>query len=425
MSNEKMKVPTLSVGLDKRRILEGGFYNASLIISFDYKRKYFHLTDGGGDKFKLKEKDLRKREVKDKLEDAIERARRIIKEMPKFSFKKFEVQYYSDRFDETLNLVNAIRNYANSIPDARLKTKLGYETVANIVEAYSEGNTIEMHEVSTQWLTDFETYLTTPYMKPTKTKNILKPGRSYTTVGFYMRNIRAVVLHYIKTEKPKGYENPFVGGYEIPSGQNTKKALSFEDISRIYHFDLPSGSKIEMHRDLWLLSYMASGANMKDIARLKYRNIDIDKIVFLRSKTVNTKRGNQREVVIPLTAEIARIIDRWKVPGSNDDYILPILNHGLTPMQELNKIQGVIKRINRDMKEIATKLGIQKDVNTYAARHSFATIAMQKGASVAMISKSLGHSNIAITESYLGSFEDKAVRDLAEKLSNFDVFSEK
>lgn len=77
------------------------------------------------------------------------------------------------------------------------------------------------------------------------------------------------------------------------------------------------------------------------------------------------------------------------------------------------------------MKEISGLLGINKDVNTYAARHSFATIAMQKGASTTMISKALGHSSVAVTENYLGSFQDNQTREMAEKVSNFDVFGEK
>ncbi|MBW6481327.1 MAG: tyrosine-type recombinase/integrase, partial [Bacteroidales bacterium] len=52
--------------------------------------------------------------------------------------------------------------------------------------------------------------------------------------------------------------------------------------------------------------------------------------------------------------------------------------------------------------------------------HSFATILMQSGASIAMISKALGHSNVNTTESYLDDFDDETKRAFAAKLTAFD-----
>lgn len=423
MSNEKKRVPTLTAGLDKRRKLADDFYNAALIVAFDYKRKYYHLTDGGGVKFKLKPKDLRSRETKEKFQEAIERAKRIIRSMPVFSFEKFETRYFSDQFDDKADLVKALRKYASSLPDSRLKTRIGYETVANIVEEYTDSKKIEMHEITPDWLKKFEAYLLAPYMKKTNSGSNLKKGRSLTTVGIYLRNIRAVIFEWFRNERPEGYNLPFGrtkdGLYQIPSGQNIKKALDFEDIEKLYYFELPFGSNSDFYRDLWMLSYLANGMNLKDICRLKYSNIDSERLIFSRSKTLGTRKGNQQEIIVPLTAEIARIIDKWKIPGSSGDFIFPILNHDLTAKQELNKIQGLIKRINKTMNEIAVKLGIDKKVNTYEARHSFATIAMREGYTVSIISKALGHRSVSTTEKYLGSFGIDSMREMAERLSSF------
>lgn len=423
MSNEKKRVPTVTAGLDKRRKLADDFFNAALIVAFDYKRKYYHLTDGGGVKIKLKPKDLRSRETKERLEEAISKAKKVIRSMPVFTFEKFETKYYSDQFDDTADLVKALRKYAGSLPDSRLKTRIGYETVANVVEEYSGGKKIEIHEITPEWLEKFETYLIAPYMKKTKTGTILKNGRSSTTVGIYFRNIRAVVIEWVRTEKPEGYDLPFGrakdGLYQIPSGQNIKKALDFKDVAQIYHFVLPYGSKVDFYRDLWILSYLANGMNLKDICRLRFSNIDSEKMTFYRSKTVGTKKGNLKPIVVPLTAEIGRIIDKWKAPGAGSDYLLPILKPELTPRQELNKIQWTIKRINDAMRVIASDLGISKEVNTYVARHTFATVAMRNGFEVAMISKALGHTSVQITEKYLGSFESEQMIKLAEKISDF------
>jgi site-specific recombinase XerD len=71
------------------------------------------------------------------------------------------------------------------------------------------------------------------------------------------------------------------------------------------------------------------------------------------------------------------------------------------------------------MKIIANDLGITRDVTTYAARHSFATILQRSGVSVEFISEALGHSNVKTTQNYLGGFEDDRKKEVAKLLTDF------
>jgi site-specific recombinase XerD len=79
-------------------------------------------------------------------------------------------------------------------------------------------------------------------------------------------------------------------------------------------------------------------------------------------------------------------------------------------------IHQVIKMTNKYMKRIGEKLGIEGDLNTYAARHSFATILLQSDAPVAFISQALGHTNLKTTQSYLGSFDDEKTKGYLDAL---------
>ena len=79
-------------------------------------------------------------------------------------------------------------------------------------------------------------------------------------------------------------------------------------------------------------------------------------------------------------------------------------------------IHQVIKTTNKWVSHIAENLGIEDEVNTYHVRHSFATILLRSDASIPFISQSLGHSNIATTEVYLGSFEDEQVQGYLKAL---------
>ena len=69
------------------------------------------------------------------------------------------------------------------------------------------------------------------------------------------------------------------------------------------------------------------------------------------------------------------------------------------------EVHQIIKVTNYHMNQIGEKLGIKEKLNTYVARHSFATRMLRSNAPLAMIKEKLGHKKIATTESYLGSFE--------------------
>jgi len=73
--------------------------------------------------------------------------------------------------------------------------------------------------------------------------------------------------------------------------------------------------------------------------------------------------------------------------------------------QQKQTIHQVIKMTNKYMKRIGEKLGIEGDLNTYAARHSFATTLQRTGAPISFIQGRLGHKKSTTTENYLAGFE--------------------
>ena len=61
-------------------------------------------------------------------------------------------------------------------------------------------------------------------------------------------------------------------------------------------------------------------------------------------------------------------------------------------------------------------MGIDKKLTSYVARHSFATNLKQLGVSTDIISESMGHQNINITNTYLKEFDSDVINDANEKL---------
>ena len=75
--------------------------------------------------------------------------------------------------------------------------------------------------------------------------------------------------------------------------------------------------------------------------------------------------------------------------------------------------------INKYLKKIAEQAEIEKPLSMHISRHSFAHIAQEAGAESSAIKNILGHSNLATTERYMGSFDtsktDETLRNVFNK----------
>jgi site-specific recombinase XerD len=119
-----------------------------------------------------------------------------------------------------------------------------------------------------------------------------------------------------------------------------------------------------------------------------------------------------------LKPESLEILNKWGQPSINKNaYIFPHLNNKMSEVQKRKTYQGLTKNINKYVKQIAREVEINKDVTTYYARHSFATVLKRSGAKIEMISELLGHSSVHVTESYLDSFEKEHIQKETDVLT--------
>jgi integrase/recombinase XerD len=209
---------------------------------------------------------------------------------------------------------------------------------------------------------------------------MLEGGHSITTVGMYLRALRAVYNQQNIDRSLYPFEK-----YEIPTGKNIKKALTLNEISLIYNYKA-TGTEA-MARDYWMFLYLCNGMNVKDFCSLKWENISGDILTYQREKTKRTRRDSKK-IVVSLKPETWKIINKYgKRSIVPDSYIFPHYENGMTPERKQEVSQQLIKTINKYMKRIARNVGINKEVTTYYARHSFATILKQSGADISMIPK--------------------------------------
>jgi len=285
----------------------------------------------------------------------------------------------------------------------KIGSAVHYQTAYNSFKRF-RGN-VRFAEVTVDYLAEYQYWL-------------LQQNKSKTTVGMYARNMRTMYNEAIEADLAKRKNYPFGRRkYVIPASRNIKKALTGEDLKKIYGYktDCPKKSKA---RDMWLFMYFGNGMNPKDVALLQYKNIDEGYITFERSKVERTSASDAKQITFYITADIQRIINTWgNVYESPGTYLFPILEEGLNPLTESFKIDYFIATTNKWMREVFKELDIQKKSSTIVSRHTVATHLKFAGASKEYIQESLGHSSIKTTENYLDSFEREIKKEFAERLS--------
>lgn len=250
---------------------------------------------------------------------------------------------------------------------------------------------------------------------------MLKQGRSKTTVGIKLRCLRAIFneaneMRIIRKDDcyPFGRRR-----YRIPTGRNIKKALNLDEIKAIYDYK-PQTVLEDKAKDFWLFCYFSNGMNPKDVAFLKFKNIQDGFLVFSRAKTEGTTRHDPRIISVYITDDMKRIIAKWGNKSKKlDNYLFPIMEANLTPLQQFKIVPAFTQFINDKMEVIGKNLGIERKITTIVSRHSFSTQMKRSGASTEYIQEALGHMDKKTTENYLGSFGNEVKKEFANALTAF------
>jgi integrase/recombinase XerD len=73
------------------------------------------------------------------------------------------------------------------------------------------------------------------------------------------------------------------------------------------------------------------------------------------------------------------------------------------------------RQAQKIVKQIANKAQISKEVTPHILRHTFATLALQKGISLATVQKILGHDRLTTTSIYLNFTDEHVVEEFIKK----------
>ncbi|MCF2446227.1 site-specific integrase [Dyadobacter sp. CY345] len=403
--------PTFLVVLDDRREKSNGTFPLKLRIAYNRKRKYINIgIDLSREDFnKLNtSKLIHLKDAKLKIKSLETKAENIYKEMTEFSISAFEKLFLAKPEEiQPRGVYGLLSKYVAQLKsEDRLSTASSYECTLNSLKKFKVKLTFE--EITPEFLNAYERFM-------------VNNGKSMTTVGIYLRSLRTIYNQAIEAKFVKQELYPFKKSkFQIPAGRNIKKALILSDIEKIFTYQTVHGSSMDRAKDFWIFSYLCNGLNLKDISRLRYKDLDGDNLTIIRAKTKRSTKANQKFISIHLTDYAKAIIKKWSQPEVTPlTYIFPILPENVTAQRERELIQYLVKSVNKYMKEIGEDLSITKPITSYTARHSFSTVLKRSGAPLEYISESLGHSSFQTTENYLDSFENESRKQYSNLLTKF------
>ena len=270
-----------------------------------------------------------------------------------------------------------------------------YQCTLSSIEAFNSKE-IKFTDITPKWL---EKYL----------KFMESKGLRYSTIGMYLRTLRAVVNDAKNSDIINSALYPFSTKkgdkkFEIPIGEGRELSMEIKDIKKIAEYNCPSKT-IEMCRDLWLFSYLCNGANFGDILRFRFSNITDNEIYFYRKKTIGTTK-KKIEIVAPILPEMQMIIDKWGNAPSAKGLIFPFLNDCNTEIEFKKQIHNVIRLTNKNIKKVTGALKLP-DISTYNCRHSYTTILAKLRTPESYIDQATGHAVSTMTKGYIGKYNKK------------------
>lgn len=406
---------TVKVILDTRRPKKDDSFPVKLRLTYKMKQKYFPLgfsmTCGEWEKLENpKTRDANIRQLKIQFAAVVQKANETIQKLRYFSFEEFSHLFNESPIDDLDVLSLLERKKAILQKQDRLSSAESYQSTIQSLRSYlkvKNKRELTLIGISSEWLNGYEQWMR-------------EASKSLSTIGIYLRNLRTIFNEAIEKGLIDKSVYPFgKRKYMIPSGVNKKKALSIKDIEKVFQYQTVYETE-HWAKDMWILSYLCNGINIKDIALLKYKNIGKKTLAFIRAKTERSTKSNQSEIQVSLIPEIEAIIKSWGTkPKQPEKYVFGILENNDSSAEQLAKIKQATKTINKYMKRIGETLEFDMPLTTYTARHSFATVLKRSGAPIEFISESLGHKDLKTTENYLDSFEDETREKYQRKLLDF------
>lgn len=271
-----------------------------------------------------------------------------------------------------------------------------YKSVVKKLRFYVGKGTLPIKSISVDFIKAYESYL----------MNNIGNNRNTATVN--LKALAKLVGDIYRNYDMDETSNPF-RKMKFKREQTERTYLEIDEIRKIQNLKLRLQSPLYDARELFLFECY-TGIRISDILTLRWKNIINDKISIRMRKT-------EKPLVIPINDYVRFVLDKRRVIVENNDgqilpnkYVFNILKvdvDEVNAQDALNAISSATAIINKQLKRIAEKVGIEKNISTHCARHSYATALLTSDIPLPVIKEMLGHSDIKVTQIYAKVVDSK------------------
>lgn len=253
---------------------------------------------------------------------------------------------------------------------------------------------LPLSQLSRALCLDFEHYLlTTPL--PNADRPMLR-----NVASKHLSRLRTMLNVAVREELIE--KNP-MSGIRLKQERTNRECLTVEELGRLEALDLRAQASLDRVRDLFVFS-VYTGLRYKDALSLSPAQLSTDGEGRQWLSLVHHKTGDA--VKLPLLQPAQRVLEKYAELPELTGKLLPSLSN---------------QKLNAYLKVLADLAGIMRPLTHHVARHTFATtITLSKGVPIEVVSKLLGHRNLAttqiyakITSDYLGQVAKRLDAELA------------
>jgi integrase len=350
---------------------QDGTYNVKIRIFHKDEKKFIDTSHYVSDrqldaKLKIKDKFLNKI-IEKTLDDYREAISALEAKLEFFTCEALR-DYLRDK-DSDIDFIKFCTDHIEQLKnDNRTGTSNTFRTVRNSLMDYFKRDSLSITEINSHMLVYYEGFLRNERIMKRinqlgKEVETREKGLSQSGLHNHMRDLRT--LFNAACNK---YNNEDLGlyrikhypfkKYKVGSGPITKKRnITIEQVKQIRDCTINPNSRVELARDLFMLSFYLCGMNAVDLYHLRMKNIKNGRVDYNRAKTEGRRKDNAfisikliDEAKPLLTKYIETLSCRYKTYGGLDT----ALSKG---MEQLRKITDIA------------------DITFYWARHTFANTA--------------------------------------------------
>ena len=359
-----------------------GTYNVKLRFTLDRKirRRATSLFVTQKDltkDLKIKTSSPIKREVDNLVRSYQEKCAALQIELNHYAID--EVMDFLDGEREKQQIIDFIKFSREWIASTSIKGAPNYTTAVNALVRFIGKEELDINLVTQDFLEGFKSFLNKE--REVRTKKLLQQGKrvpSNRTLSLYLVSIKKLFNEAKKkyNRKEKNLiliaHSPF-DDFSIPRQEATRKrAIPSDIIKKVWKLpykEMKKGYKstcrYNLAKDCFILSFCLMGMNSADL----YYATDLQgtTITYSRTKT-KARRLDEAKMKVDISDLIMPIVEKYRDKSGKR-----IFNFYRYYANE----KAFNKAINYGLKEIGSLLGID-DLEYYAARHSWATIALNK-----------------------------------------------